>query len=364
MDRVFRKSVRLFFGFFLGMLVIAGGITAFVDPFFHYHKPISGLNYNLHDERYQNYGIVNHFDYDAIITGTSMTENFRTSEFDAIFGVTSVKVPFSGGSHREVAELLDSAFDHNDNIKYVIRSVDLFRAFDKKDSLDYSEDSYPTYLNDTNPINDVKYLFNKQIFFEETVGVIRRTIGHSAVTTMDDYGAWWPYYTCGISAIQDAYHRDQVEPGLTEVSEEEYTDIRENMEANVIRLAQENPDTTFYLYIAPYSIYFFDYINEMGSLDRYLDAEEYIIRLFLEQDNIKIYSFFTEEEIICNPNNYRDVAHHNAEVNSQILQWMKEDHDLITKENCEEYFEKTRAFFHEYDYDSLFAEDGYTLLGE
>lgn len=37
------------------------------------------------------------FEYDAIIIGTSMTENFKTSEADALFAASFIKVPFSGG---------------------------------------------------------------------------------------------------------------------------------------------------------------------------------------------------------------------------------------------------------------------------
>lgn len=44
------------------------GLTAVVDPFFHYHKPLECLSYPLNNERYQNDGIVKHFDYDAVIT--------------------------------------------------------------------------------------------------------------------------------------------------------------------------------------------------------------------------------------------------------------------------------------------------------
>ena len=59
--------------------------TVIVDPFFHYHAPAGWMSYYLHNQRYQNDGILKHFDYDAMITGTSMTENFKTSEMDEIF---------------------------------------------------------------------------------------------------------------------------------------------------------------------------------------------------------------------------------------------------------------------------------------
>lgn len=60
-------------------LAALAGITIYVDPLFHYHAPLGSLQYPLYDERYMNDGIVRHFDYDAIITGSSMTENFKTS---------------------------------------------------------------------------------------------------------------------------------------------------------------------------------------------------------------------------------------------------------------------------------------------
>ena len=80
------------------MSVLAGSILIMLlvfwifDPYFHYHKPFSFISYRLYDERYINDGISRHFDYDAIITGTSMAQNFKTSEVDALFGVESVKV--------------------------------------------------------------------------------------------------------------------------------------------------------------------------------------------------------------------------------------------------------------------------------
>ena len=82
------------------LLCCIGGLTAFVDPYFHYHAPLSFLEYPLNNQRYQNDGIVRNFDYDAIITGTSMTENFKTTEFDNLFNVNSIKVPFSGATYK------------------------------------------------------------------------------------------------------------------------------------------------------------------------------------------------------------------------------------------------------------------------
>ena len=62
------------------------------DPYFHYHGKISGLKYRIYNERYINPGILKHFEYDAIITGTSMNQNFKTSTMDQIFGTDSCSI--------------------------------------------------------------------------------------------------------------------------------------------------------------------------------------------------------------------------------------------------------------------------------
>ena len=96
-----KKWMISFICIFLTILIVVGAFMVVVDPYFHYHKPIEGLQYSLQNERYQNNGIVKHFEYDAIITGSSMTECFKTSKMDEIFGVKSIKVPYSGGSYKE-----------------------------------------------------------------------------------------------------------------------------------------------------------------------------------------------------------------------------------------------------------------------
>lgn len=363
MKSVSKKFVIITLSVFLVLIIAVGTLTAVIDPYFHFHAPLSVFRYPLNNERYQNYGIARNFDYNAVIAGTSMSENFKPSEFDSLFNVKSVKLPFSGGSHLEVNEELEFAFAHNDDITCVIRNVDLFRAFDNKESRDYPLDSYPTYLYDDNLLNDVGYIFNKEVFFKATSSVIFRTLRGGQTDTLDSYMNWNSFYPFGPAGIQQNYHRDAVVPtGKTVITDAEYEDIRGNITENIIKLADEHPETTFYIYVSPYSIYFFDYIKGLGELDRYQNAERFILSLLVGHKNIRVFAFYTEKEIICNPYNYRDVAHHSQDINSQILKWLKEGHDELTADNYEEYCDTVWDFFHNYDYDSLFASDGVTIL--
>ena len=67
-------------------------------------------------QRTQNNGIVRNFDYDGLITGTSITENFKSSEMDNIFGTSSIKVPYKGGSFKEVGDNISVALENNEQL--------------------------------------------------------------------------------------------------------------------------------------------------------------------------------------------------------------------------------------------------------
>ena len=109
-------------------LAITASWTIKVDPFFHYHKPdTSEYFYSLYNQRSQNDGIMRNFDYEGLITGTSMAENFKTSEAEQIYGYHFIKVPFSGGTYKEMNDNLKVALAHNHDIKVIIRGLDMGR---------------------------------------------------------------------------------------------------------------------------------------------------------------------------------------------------------------------------------------------
>ena len=85
MDRN-KRFVLGFFACFLLFLALAAGTVFVLDPFFHYHAPWTDLPPVSANERYQVGGIAEHFDYDSLVVGTSVTANFRASWFDELLG--------------------------------------------------------------------------------------------------------------------------------------------------------------------------------------------------------------------------------------------------------------------------------------
>lgn len=355
MEHMDQKEARKWFlkciTILIAALLFIAFAVIFVDPYFHYHKPYSFLSYRLHDERYTNDGISRYFDFDAIITGTSMTQNTKPSEMDAYFGTHSVKEPFPGAGYKELAENLDRALTRNPNVSTVLWAVDYNGLL--RDGNWQQYDSYPTYLYDDNPFNDASYLFNKSILYHGVLPNLAMTLSGEASTTMDEYSSW--ERETGLDQILASYDRDHVNLNVTTTfGAEEYETVTETITSNITRIVNKYPDTTFYLFYPPYSICYWDAQNLRGTIPRQLKAEQTATELLLECPNVRLYNFFDQYDIICNLDYYCDDGHYNAEINSLILKWISEGTGLVTKENYLEKLQKEEDFFLNYDYESIY----------
>lgn len=336
------------------LLSVGGGITIIVDPLFHYHAPLKKAAYQFNaGQRYVNDGITLHWDYNAIITGTSMTENFKTSEMDEIFDVKSVKISYSGGSFYEIGENLKKSFASHKHIKMVIRSLDTGRI---GLSADYLEPNfnYPTYLTDVNIFNDTYYIFNKTLLIEDTLETILATAAGSKRKSFDDFGSWDSTSVYGEEAVLSQYSRQSFKKKMRKLTDEEYENIYENMMKNVISIVADNPETEFYFFFPPASIVGMDSYNNIGELEAVFETQQYAYELLLPYENVKVFGWLDEYEVVCDLNNYKDPWHYTGEVNSKMLRWMNEDYGLLTKENYKNYFEKCKTFYENYNYSELF----------
>lgn len=348
----YRRWLCLTLALTLLLLVLFALPTARIDPLFHYHAPLDRYQYPITNERYQNDGIVRHFSYDGIITGTSMTENFRTSQADALFGAHFVKVPFAGGRHKEVNDNLRRAYEAGQQVRYVIRGLDPELLIADKDA--YKEDyAYPSYLYNNNPFDDVQYLLNKTILFDYTLKVPEYTAQGQQTTSFDDYANWSSRYTYGAATVLEPYAFTATPPAPVPLTDADRTLIRENLQQNVLDLAQAHPETTFYLFFSPFSIVYWGMLHDAGGVEAMVDAEETAIEMLLQLPNIQLYSFNNNFDLICDLDNYKDYEHYGEWVNSWILEQMAAGQYRLTRDNYQAYLEQIRAFYTSYDYAAL-----------
>lgn len=341
----------------LGVFITISAINIVIDPFFHYHAPLKCLQYPINDEIYMNNGILRHFEYDSVITGTSMAQNFKTSTFNSLFSANAVKTTLSGENYRRIGMNLQNAFSTNRSPKYVLWVLDWSRLRENQDR----HDSYPEYLYDSSLLNDWKYVLNKDIS-RESLNVVLYTIKGNKTTSFDVYSNWNSSYQFGKEAILSIYSRQKKQSNKGQLTSEEISVIKDNLDQNVINIIEKSPETVFFIIFPPYSIYYWDDINQTGLMDSELEAQKTAIEQLLPFNNVKLFSFNNNFKLICNENNYKDFTHYGEEVNDQILHWIRNGEYQITQENAEAYIETTETFYRNYPYDSLFDETPANLL--
>lgn len=335
----------------LGILASVLIIMVVVDPYFHFHGPLKNISYRLYSERYMNNGIAKHFEYDAVITGSSMNQNFKTTLMDELWGTNSIKIPFSGAGFEEIKDSLEVALNSKNNVKYVLWGLDyngLNREYDWQ-----GYDEYPEYLYDNNLFNDTSYIFNKTILFEGLLNNILFNLSGQETTTFDEYSTWEA--GSGWERISGTYKRQAEILPMEKMSEEEKNRVEKNVTENIVKLAKAYPDTQFLLFYTPYSALYWESIYRQGWLEKQIQMEQIATELMLECDNIQLFSFCQETQVTGDVNQYRDKEHYVAEINGMIMQWIAQGRGLVTRDNYRDILNWERNYYMNYDYDSLYV---------
>lgn len=329
------------------ILLLIAFMTIYIDPFFHYHAGQDILEYPIQYERYQNDGLARHLEYDAIITGSSMCQNFKCSEFDALWGTKSIKLANSGATYRESGECIDRALSYNPDVKMVLCSLDGTRMNEPADNLLYG--GYPEYLYDNNPFNDVNYLLNKEVIAKD-IAVLSFTAAGYKTTSMDAYGNWSNFVSYGKDAVLKSYTLVEENTDYHELTSEDVQRIQENVEKNFVEVARKYPDTTFYFFVPPYSVCYWESIHRTNQINCQVEGQKIMMELLCSVDNIQVFDYSHMLEIAENLDNYSDPLHYGEWINSEILQMVHKGEGRITEENYVEYYDNLYKLFSTYDY--------------
>ena len=357
-----KKWFNAFLIISLALMVLVGGMVFVIDPFFVYRAPNPKIYYKLYDQRSQNNGITKFFDYDAIITGTSMAENFKASDFDNSFGTHAAKVTYAGATFKEINDNLKVAYESGHEVKYILRPIDYTLLTKDKDEMRTDMGEYPVWLTNDNPFDDVKYLLNRDVILSYAVPCLLNLIKgrQGGYTSFDEYSYNGDYNYSKAEVLAGRERFDEPSE-VNPVDEEELSRLRENFEQNVISIAKEHPETEFFCFLPPYSMAYWGGVKEDGDLDKMLVYTKEATALMLQCDNIHVYSFNLETSVTENLDLYRDSGHYNPDINQWIITRIAEGEEAqgespyrLTLENYEEHYEKLTQLLKEYDYNQLF----------
>ena len=334
-------------------------IVIYVDPVFHYHKPNENLYYSFFDERMLNDGVVRNFDYDAIITGTSLMEVARTSEFDDIYDTRAIKVTAASGTYYEISSNVRKGLRTHPDTKMVVRALDLpeHLVITPSDTLsDYVKDTFPYYLYNESVLDDFHYCLISDIISDRCIPMIQAFLrGEEGGTDSFDH-YYYDWITDGISPMSETTDLDSLRYQTGEkrqsLSREEKAVIQKNVRENLTSLAEEYPNVKFLYFFPPDCITGWGYRYEAGAIERQIEIERTIAQELVPYKNVYLYDFTMIDEIF-DLSRYCDDHHFDDGICTSLFRMMRTDQGRITLDNLDFDMGEQLEFFSKIRYEQL-----------
>lgn len=309
-----KKALKNFILWVAAGLLLVAGITVVFDPFYQYHGPLPGMKDVLFERESQVIGSIRHFSYDSVLLGSSVVENCDSSYLDNAYGIKTLKVVKGSGSTADLMYYLGKAHEKQD-IKRVFYGLDLF-ALKMPCEVTVVSQYSPNYLYTETILDDGAYLFNKDVLLKKIPLMLaysfsdKNTGGHAY--------DWSEDKTFGPAKAMEAYEGPYVQ-------NEESAPDKETIAANIALITEEiksHPDTLYTVFFPPYSLLMWDDTCRQGELSEYCYMLDEALRTLLSYDNVEIYYFQTDTDIVCNLNLYMDKVHYSPDINQYMLTCM------------------------------------------
>lgn len=322
---------------FLILCIAFSILTFLVDPFQQY-RIASKYVPTINNEMYFNPGLAKNYECTTAIIGSSMTENFNTSDFENIFGGKALKLPYSGAMFHEEYKILDILFKHQ-SPENIVWAIDL--PYTEVPATKVAR-QFPEYLYDDSIVNDLPYLLNINILSKYTKNAITNANKKSLDQEINDAYNWSAYHIFSRDTVLKGYKRSPItnEPSDKMINIEK---VEENFSVNIEPLLKNNPDTQFHFFFAPYSILYWVDNYDSGILERKLFQRAFLCEKLLQYPNAHIYDFQHLSDIVCNLDNYKDYSHYSPAINHLIAESMGKDDFKVTKEKLLENNSKITA---------------------
>lgn len=341
------------------------------DPLQLYHEPWFRKKTYHDDMRIQAKGIIDHNDFDSVILGTSMLENTSAKEASYKLGGRFVNLSISGGTFQERAAILKYILKHK-QIKNVIYSLDSFTLVNgdnNKTNLKQFD-----FLYNKNTYDDFKIYLNKKnikcfLVFSRKEKCIGKNDDLENLTSWINQENNKKLFGGFEKWIKSPYFKKEVADNIYSKTIEKFFDLNfkinnlDYINKNLINIVENNSYVSFYFIVPTYSRLFY----KMNKYDIYFKSNPkehflkykfyltYLICSFSKYPNVKIYGF-DNLDYADNLSNYKDPVHYNIDMNSMQLDAIRNQTNILTPENMDEYFKIMEEKIKNYDLNPLIEQ--------
>ncbi|ERN52051.1 hypothetical protein [Alkalihalophilus marmarensis] len=353
---MYRTFLIKFFVFALAIATLFGSFVFVVDPLQFYRQASFYPPMYSGEQRFQNAGLAKNFEYDRIILGTSMTENFVPSYVDEVMGGKTMKLSKSGSTAHEHYLAANLAFDTG-QVDEVIWGMDYASFRTGAEGVREDQGGFPAYLYDQNLLTDFKYLLNFSVI-QDARDIMLEEFGlkeERHIRNLDMLNNWDYFSTYGNEHVWNHYEASLPAERTTALNEPELEIAYEAFDANLLKMIEENPDTTFYLFYPPYSILrqHLWYEENRNRYDNQQAFKEYVFEKVGHLDHVEIYDFQAIEDIVLDLDSFKDLSHHTQEINDYMIESFATGEHQMTEDNYVEMIHSLTDILEELDIETL-----------
>lgn len=331
-----RKALKKLCVFIIIELAIVALVVWVFDPFYQYHEPFGGMKAVLNDRDNQMAGSVRNFSYDSVLMGSSVAENFDSSFLDENYNCKTLKLIKSSGSVADLLYYLNMA-QREHELKNVFWCLDIPSINSSPLPTLYNDD-IPRYLHTETVLDDAPYLFNKDILFMKIPLMLASA--YQNINTDGNAYNWAGDKEFSAARALQAYDRP-----VKILPEQEFSGDKEYIEQSVSLIEEQiemHPEIQYRFMIPPFSMLWWDCAYTNGTLEKNFYILEQTVPRLLVYDNVEVYFFQNEDNIICNLDNYMDMLHYSPAINQYMLEQVYEGKEKVTEENWNEIISELR----------------------
>lgn len=303
------------------------------------YRDCSKKLFSLSGSRVYNSTLIRRFPFDSIILGSSLSQGFKCTEFDAAFGGQAIKLSTSGANFVEMNEFLKFALKHK-KVKRVLLDAPVQFYARKQTLKDFPKEYYSDKIiwMRLKKSLSINALLDEFKFFRN---ILR---GKVKYTNRDELYDWNKKHSCSEKVFaKNILYQKHVNYLLQnngyEIAAEQAANI-------VVPLFRAYPDIEFIVFFPPVSV--MDY--QGGDNQKYIALKEKIVDMLLTCRNVKLYDFETAQHIMTDFSNYKDRKHYSGKINSWMIGEMKKNNYRVNNRNKRSSLEKLYKMLETYDY--------------
>lgn len=286
------------------------GYNYAIDPYQYYRKWTGPKPIFTTKGRYQNPGLIKHYDFDTIIVGTSRSQNFTPDMFEGS-GWQPIKLTAAGSGSYVHGKTMKKALETG-KVKRVI--VELSSSAYQYGATHIRQGkSFPEFLYEPTIETPFLYLLSYDIFKKAR----RVAKGKKKSTSLGELNVWQHRYEEDFGknlyledVDLDCHPLDDI-PASWEGS---YPAMDEALNDNLEVLITAYPEVEFLGFFPPYPISWFGKVGEkerritLGFRHRAYDLAERHV-------NLRLFDFAVMDEVVGDPARYKDFNHYDQATN-------------------------------------------------